>query len=160
MCYLNLYLYDRRSNALSCAPICGGSDKMKEELWAIAIVYVIIFGLTPGAIAEHKGRNPVAYCVTSLFFSLIGGGLIIWAILTPLYQTHFIVYLLIGGLLSSPGLILTILVPKTQEQREKDKLKSGKFKKCPACIEAIPAEATICRYCRTDLPIETDDSKQ
>jgi hypothetical protein len=31
------------------------------------------------------------------------------------------------------------------------KPKKGRFAECPACLAVVPSEATVCRYCRTQL---------
>ena len=125
-----------------------------NAFWALVVVHIFIFGMVPAALAERKGRRLIVYFLVSLFFSLLGLLGLILAILTPLTQDTFVVYLFVGLFFSPLGFILAALMPKTQDQTEKDKLKSGEFKKCPACIQAIPTEATKCRYCGTDMPKE------
>ena len=56
-----------------------------------------------------------------------------------------------GFFLGPLGIIWALVMKKDQSTLDKEALKSGKMKKCPACAELVKAEATKCRHCGEDL---------
>ena len=58
-----------------------------------------------------------------------------------LYGVLFWIIAFIHALLASPN-------SKALERRA---LRSGSMRKCTGCAELVRSDATICRYCRTDL---------
>lgn len=88
----------------------------------IAFVLWLFFSICVGALAQHFGRS--------------GGG-----------------YGLLA-LLISPLLALAVLLAAGRSRKgiEDNALASGAMRKCPHCAELVRAEATLCRYCRSELP--------
>ena len=57
----------------------------------------------------------------------------------------------VGFLLGPLGIVVALVMPKTQAKIDKDAVKSGKMRKCPACAELVKTEATKCRHCGENL---------
>lgn len=63
------------------------------------------------------------------------------------------------GLLLGPLALLGVAIASRDTRRDEQAgLQSGKLRRCPACAEVVKREATICRFCRTDLPEIRDNS--
>jgi hypothetical protein len=66
---------------------------------------------------------------------------------------RFGVWWLYGSLLFIVALPHSMFLPREAGELEKERLASGKSRKCPFCAELIKAEATVCRFCSRDVPV-------
>lgn len=86
------------------------------------LIFWILFAVLVGVFAAHKGRSGVGF-----FFLAV--------LLSPII-----------------AFIIALIVKPDRESLESDAITSGTMRKCPHCAELVKAEATLCRYCRSELP--------
>ncbi len=60
-------------------------------------------------------------------------------------------FFLMGLLLGPLGVIVAAVLPRNENQIEKENLESGTMKKCPMCAELIKSEAIKCKHCQSDI---------
>jgi hypothetical protein len=81
-----------------------------------------LLAFIPAIIASKKGRSGLRWFVVSLFFSPIIAGIVV------------------------------ACLPSLKEELEQKALAEGGMRKCPFCAELVKQEATLCRYCHSELP--------
>jgi len=84
----------------------------------------IIFSGVIAALAKQKGKNPASYFFLSLFLS-------------PLI-----------------GAIAVMAAPVDSAELDRRSLERGESKKCPYCFEYIKYEATVCKHCHREIPVQ------
>src|SRR5581483_11095163 len=74
----------------------------------------------------------------------------------------FVVWWLYGAALFIVALPHSLLIRPDVEEIERERLRPGNVRKCPACAEVIKAEARVCRFCGRDVPdysgVDNDDT--
>lgn len=85
--------------------------------WYLFVLGGFFLAAFVGFLAWKRGRSALLFFVVSLIFS-------------PLI-----------------GLLIVLLLGKSQEGLIIQKLASGKYKKCPHCAELMKVDAQICPYC-------------
>lgn len=86
-------------------------------------LFWFLLAFVPAIIASKKGRSGLRWFVVSLFFS-------------PIIAS-----------------IVVACLPSLKEEREQKALAEGGMRKCPFCAELVKQEATLCRYCHSELPL-------
>lgn len=61
-------------------------------------------------------------------------------------------FFLAGLLLGPLGVLIAAVVSPDQAARDRHLVSIGKLRACPACLTALPPQASVCRACRADLP--------
>ena len=87
----------------------------------LIIVLWVLLSVVAGYVAEGKGRNGLG--VTFLSF-----------LLSPII-----------------GLAVAALMSPNAAQIAKQEIAAGRGKLCPYCAEVIKPDATVCRYCHSDV---------
>lgn len=64
---------------------------------------------------------------------------------------NFVEWWIYGAALFVVALPHSLLIKTDAEQMEREKLASGKDRKCPFCAEIIKAEAQVCRFCGREV---------
>jgi ribosomal protein L32 len=108
-------------------------QKYKARVELELIFIALLLGLIPAAIAQSKGRSFTAFYI---FGALIPFVAIPWSICMKPSP-------------GAPGL------PEPHEILDKARLRMTNAARCPFCSEFIRPEASVCKYCGRDMPMQS-----
>lgn len=77
------------------------------------------------------------------------------AFISGFKRRNTFLFFMVGMLLGPIGVIACLVVPKNEEEIEKEKVKFGSHKKCPKCAEIVKKEAVICKHCGSKFQLSS-----